>query len=142
MKKKLLLPLNIVSQDWRIRSWWMNLIFYFCIYMTFIYMPFDLFLKPVETDQEIWFGYTLTGWWAKATEPFHWLIYSFGAYGFWRMKTWMWPWASIYVAQIVISMFIWNILSDSSNLLSAVISACIFSIPMIALWLSRKKFVN
>jgi len=142
MKKKLLLPLNIVSQDWRIRSWWMNLIFYFCIYMTFIYMPFDLFLKPVETDQEIWFGYTLTGWWAKATEPFHWLIYSFGAYGFWRMKTWMWPWASVYVAQIVISMFIWNILSDSSNLLSAVISASIFSIPMIALWLSRKKFVN
>ena len=142
MKKKLLLPLNIVSQDWQIRSWWMNLIFYFCIYMTFIYMPFDLFLKPVETDQEIWFGYTLTGWWAKATEPFHWLIYSFGAYGFWRMKTWMWPWASIYVAQVVISMFIWNILSDSSNLLSAVISASIFSIPMIALWLSRKKFVN
>ena len=142
MKKKLLLPLNIVSQDWRIRSWWMNLIFYFCIYMTFIYMPFDLFLKPVETDQEIWFGYTLTGWWAKATEPFHWLIYSFGAYGFWRMKAWMWPWASVYVAQIVISMFIWNILSDSSNLLSAVISASIFSIPMIALWLSRKKFVN
>ena len=74
----------------------MNLIFYFCVYMTFIYMPFDLFLKPVEVDQEIWFGYTLTGWLAKATEPFHWLIYSFGAYGFWQMKTWMWPWASIY----------------------------------------------
>ena len=142
MKQKLLLLLNQVSQDWQIRSWWMNLIFYFCVYMTFIYMPFDLFLKPVEVDQEIWFGYTLTGWLAKATEPFHWLIYSFGAYGFWRMKTWMWPWASIYVAQIVISMFVWNILNDSGNLLSAVISAFIFSIPMIMLWLSREKFIN
>tara|TARA_B100001167_G_C16752125_1_gene296757 strand:- start:746 stop:1174 length:429 start_codon:yes stop_codon:yes gene_type:complete len=142
MKQKLLLLLNQVSQDWQIRPWWMNLIFYFCVYMTFIYMPFDLFLKPVEVDQEIWFGYTLTGWLAKATEPFHWLIYSFGAYGFWRMKTWMWPWASIYVAQIVISMFVWNILNDSGNLLSAVISAFIFSIPMIMLWLSREKFIN
>lgn len=142
MKQKLLLLLNQVSQDWQIRPWWMNLIFYFCVYMTFIYMPFDLFLKPVEVDQEIWFGYTLTGWLAKATEPFHWLIYSFGAYGFWQMKTWMWPWASIYVAQIVISMFVWNILNDSGNLLSAVISAFIFSIPMIMLWLSREKFIN
>ena len=131
-----------MRQDWRIRPWWMNPIFYFCIYMTFIYMPFDFFFKPVEVDQEIWFGYTLTGSLAKATEPIHWLIYSFGAYGFWRMKTWMWPWASIYVAQIVISMFIWNILNDNGNLLLAVISASIFSIPMIALWLSRKKFVN
>ena len=28
----------------------------------------------------------LTGWWAKATEPVHWLIYGAGAYGFWKMK--------------------------------------------------------
>jgi len=110
--------------------------------MTFIYMPFDLFLKPVEVDQEIWFGYTLTGWYAKATEPLHWTIYGFGTYGFWRMKTWMWPWASVYVAQIVISMFVWNILSDRGDLVSAVISASVFSIPMIALWLSREKFLG
>ena len=134
--------LNLLIKDWRSRPWWMNLIFYFCLYMTFIYMPFDFFLKPVEIDQEIWFGYTLTGWWAKATEPLHWVIYGFGAYGFWRMKTWMWPWASVYVAQIVISMFVWNILNDRGDLLMAVISSSIFSIPMIALWLSRRKFVG
>lgn len=110
--------------------------------MTFIYMPFDLFLKPVEEDQEIWFGFTLTGWYAKATEPLHWIIYGLGTYGFWKMKTWMWPWASIYVAQIVISMFVWNILSDRGDLLSAIISASVFCIPMVMLWISREKFVG
>ena len=131
-----------VREDWHSRPWWMNLIFYFCAYMTFIYMPFDLFLKPVEEDQEIWFGFTLTGWYAKATEPLHWIIYGLGTYGFWRMKTWMWPWASIYVAQIVISMFVWNILSYRGDLLSAIISASVFCIPMVMLWISREKFVG
>ena len=131
---------KIVIQDWNSRPWWMSLIFYFCIYMTFIYMPFDLFLKPVAEDEEIWFGFTLTGWYAKATEPLHWLIYGFGAYGFWRMKKWMWPWASVYVAQIVIAMFVWNILKD--NLTAASISALIFCIPMIALWRSKDKFTG
>ena len=133
---------STLSKDWHSRPWWMNLIFYFCLYMTFIYLPFDLFLKPVEGDEEIWFGFTLTGWWAKATEPLHWLIYGLGAYGFWRMKTWMWPWASVYAAQIVIAMFTWNILNDMGSLISAFISAFIFSLPMIALWCSREDFVN
>ena len=92
-------------------------------------------------DQEIWFGFTLTGWWAKATEPLHWLIYGLLAYGFWRMKSWMWPWASAYVAQIVIAMFVWNILNDG-NLIAALGSALIFSIPLIALWRSKDRFVN
>ena len=132
---------KVVIQDWNSRPWWMSLIFYFCIYMTFIYMPFDLFLKPVAQDEEIWFGFTLTGWYAKATEPLHWLIYGLGAYGFWRMKKWMWPWASVYVAQIVIAMFVWNILKDN-NLTAASISALIFCIPMIALWRSKGKFTG
>ena len=131
---------KIVIQDWNSRPWWMSLIFYFCIYMTFIYMPFDLFLKPVAEDEEIWFGFTLTGWYAKATEPLHWLIYGFGAYGFWRMKKWMWPWAIVYFAQIVIAMFVWNILKD--NLTAASISALIFCIPMVALWRSKDKFTG
>ena len=34
----------------------MNLIFGFCVYMTFIYMPYDLFVKPMAVDDEVWFG--------------------------------------------------------------------------------------
>ena len=36
-----------------LRPWWMNLIMAFCAYMTFIYVPWDLFIKPVAVDQEV-----------------------------------------------------------------------------------------
>ena len=82
--------------DWRRalapRPWWMNLLFGFCLYMTFVYLPFDLLFKPVAGDEEVWFGFLLHGWAAKLTEPVHWAIYGAGAWGFWKMRRWMWPW--------------------------------------------------
>ena len=51
------------------RPHWMNALMLFCIFMTFIYMPWDIFIKPVAVDQEVWFGFMFTGWAAKATEP-------------------------------------------------------------------------
>lgn len=86
------------------RPVWMNALFVFCAYMTFIYMPFDMFIKPVAEDEEIWFGYMLTGWAAKATEPIHWVIYGAGFYGFLKMRSWMHPWAALYVFQVAIAM--------------------------------------
>ena len=76
---------TIWRQLWRPRPVWMTGVMLFCFYMTFIYMPFDMFIKPVEQDEEVWFGVMLHGWWAKATEPLHWLIYGFGTFGFLRM---------------------------------------------------------
>ena len=35
------------------RSLWMNALMLFCVYMTFIYMPFDIFFKPVDKDEEV-----------------------------------------------------------------------------------------
>ena len=49
--------------------WWITLLWLFCLYMTVVYLPFDIFLKPVAADREVWFGVVLSGWWAKATEP-------------------------------------------------------------------------
>ena len=133
--------ISAVRDDWRKRPWWMNLIFYFCVYMTVVYMPFDLFWKPVEQDQEIWFGFTLTGWWAKATEPLHWLIYGFGAYGFWKMKSWMWPWAAVYAAQVVIAMVVWNFVNPGMGTwYSAIVAGAVFAVPMVALWRAKDTF--
>ena len=130
-----------VAEDYRRRPLWMNLIFYFCVYMTFIYMPFDLFLKPVAEDHEIWFGFSLTGWWAKATAPLHWLIYGLGAYGFRHMKSWMWPWAGVYAAQVVIAMVVWNFVNvRGGGLNAAIISGLIFTLPMVALLRARNTF--
>ena len=135
--------LEEIKLDYQARPWWMSGLFYFCLYMTFLYMPFDLFLKPVANDREIRFGFALTGWWAKATEPLHWLIYGAGAFGFWKMRSWMWPWAAVYCAQVVIAMFVWNIINPiGRGLIWGLIAAAIFTIPCIALWRAKASFYS
>jgi hypothetical protein len=130
-----------LKADWVSRPRWMNPIFYFCLYMAFVYMPFDFFFKPLATDHEIWFGVALTGWWAKATEPVHWLIYAAGAYGFWKMKAWMWPWAAVYVAQVVIAMFVWNLINEhGQGIVAGVVTAALYAVPMVALWRAKTLF--
>ena len=133
--------IEAIRADWGKRPWWMSLIFYFCVYMTFIYMPFDIFYKPVAEDEEIWFGFTLTGWWAKATAPLHWLIYGAGAYGFWRMSRWMWPWAAVYAAQVAIAMFVFSVINaKGSGWIGGLIAGAIFAVPTVALWRARARF--
>jgi len=134
---------NLLTHHWQRRPWWMNLLMGFCLYMTFIYMPFDIFYKPVAEDEEVWFGITLHGWPAKLTAPLHWLIYGAGAYGFWHMKRWMWPWAAVYCAQVVVAMFVWNLLdSRGSGVSSGAIAAAVFLVPTIALWRARQAFLS
>ena len=50
------------------RPWWMNALFALCLFMTFAYLPRDLFWTPVADDQEVWFGILLRGWAAKAMQ--------------------------------------------------------------------------
>lgn len=123
---------------WSARPWWMNMLLAFCAYMTFIYMPFDLFYKPVEQDQEVWFGLMLTGWWAKATAPLHWLIYGFGFYGFLRMKSWMFPWASLYVVQVAIGFFVFSAMRG--NWVAGFVSGLLFGLLAFYLWRARPLF--
>jgi hypothetical protein len=135
--------ISALKTDWSIRPWWMSLLFYFCVYMTFLYLPFDLFLKPIAEDHEIWFGFAVTGWWAKATEPVHWLIYGAGTYGFWRMRSWMWPWAAAYGAQVTIAMLVWNIINlNGGGWTAGLIAAAVFAVVTIALWRAKEQFAN
>lgn len=123
------------------RPVWMNALMVFCAYMTFIYLPFDMFVKPVAEDEEVWFGIVLHGWAAKATEPLHWVIYGAGTYGFYRMKPWMWPWASLYVAQVAIGMFVWSITDvRGGGWLMGSISGLAFAVLAVALWRARGRF--
>ena len=130
--------------DWRAelakRPWWMNAMLVFCAYMTFVYMPFDLFFKPVAEDQEVWFGLMLTGWAAKATEPIHWAIYAGGLVGFWRMAPWMHPWAALYVAQIAIGMLVWSVLDERGTWIMGAVAALIFTALAVVLWRARDRF--
>ncbi len=122
------------------RPHWMNAIFVFCLYMSFVYMPFDLFWKPVENDVEVWFGFMLHGWWAKATEPLHWAIYAAGAYGFWKMKRWLHPWAALYVAQVAVGMLVWSVLSERGSALVGALVFALFAALAVVLWRARDQF--
>lgn len=110
------------------RPWWANGVLLFCAYMTFVYLPFDLFYKPVTQDQEVWFGILFTGWSAKLLAIPHWFVYAWGLYGFYHMQKWMWPWAGLYVVQVGISMLVWQ-LSDTrgTGLVSGLIGLFIFA---------------
>lgn len=119
----------------------MNALFAFCLYMSFVYVPFDLFLKDVARDEEVWFGFLLRGWAAKLTEPIHWAIYAAGAYGFWKMRPWMWPWAAVYAAQISLGMLVWNLRdARGRGWTGGLVAAIVFLIPTIALWKARDRF--
>ena len=135
---------QVLLENLKLRPWWMNLMMFFCIYMTFIYLPWDIFVKPVAVDEEVWFGITFRGWAAKATEPFHWLVYGAGMVGFWKMRPWMHPWASLYVVQIAISMFVWQFLDErgSDSILAGLAGAIPFILLAVVLWRSKDKFNN
>lgn len=124
------------------RPGWMNLLLLFCAYMTFVYVPWDLFVKPVAVDEEVWFGVLFHGAWAKVLAVPHWLVYAAGLAGFWGMRPWMWPWASLYAAQVAFGMLVWPILYRDGVLAvgMGVVAGAAFSVPAVALWRARDRF--
>jgi hypothetical protein len=120
----------------------MNALMLFCAYMALVYVPWDFFFKPVSEDEEVWLGIVLRGTWAKATEPLHWAVYAAGAWGFLRMRTWMWPWAAVYTAQIAIAMLVWAVLSRGGlpGWALGVVSAAPFVALAVALYRARDRF--
>jgi hypothetical protein len=123
------------------RPWWINLLFFFCLYMAVVHTPLDLFFKPVGSDEEVWFGVVFRGWAAKILAIPHWIIYGLGAYGFWRMRPWMWPWAAVYTAQVALAFLVWGIVHfDGLGVLLALISPVPFLALAGALFFERERF--
>ena len=118
-----------------LRPHWMNALMLFCAYMTFVYLPWDVLLKPLAEDQEVWFGLLFTGWAAKLGGVLHWFVYGAGFWGFWKMRPWMFPWAGLYTAQIALGMFVWSFLDErGGGIVPALVVALIFLALAIALW--------
>ena len=124
------------------RPWWMNALMIFCAYMAFVYVPWDILFKPAARDVEVWFGVAFRGGWAKLLAPVHWAVYMAGAYGFWRTRAWMWPWASIYVAQVAFSSLLWSILhvGGVGGWFFGVVSGAGLAGLVAALWQARDQF--
>jgi short-subunit dehydrogenase len=129
------------------RPAWMNALMLFSAYMALVYVPWDFLAKPLAADEEVWFGVRLHGWAAKATEPIHLAIYAAGAYGFWHMRPWMWPWAAVYAAQVAIAMAVWPLLyrddvggGTARAALFAAVSFSAFGALTAALWRAKARF--
>ena len=124
------------------RPIWMNALLLFCAYMALVYLPWDVFVKPIEVDQEVWFGILFTGWAAKLLAIPHWAVYAAGMIGFWGMRSWMWPWASVYAAQVAFGMALWPILERGGAVgwISGIAAGAVFAIPTVALWRARDHF--
>ncbi|MFK7865091.1 MAG: hypothetical protein AB8B95_12800 [Pseudohongiellaceae bacterium] len=119
-----------VRKNLGLRPWWMNGIFLFCAFMSFVYLPWDVFVKPLAEDQEVWFGVLFTGWAAKVGAIAHWFVYGAGFYGLLKMKPWLHPWAALYVFQIALGMFVWSAFDERG---SGLISGALVALPFIAL---------
>lgn len=133
--------------DWlqdvfRDRPWWMNAVMVFCAYMAFIYVPWDLIVKPVELDREVWFGITFSGVWAKIMAIPHWFVFGAAVYGFRRRRPWMAFWAPLYTAQVAFGMALWPILHYGSwlGVLAGLIAVVPFGLLTWAFWESRDHF--
>jgi uncharacterized protein len=131
-----------MSNWWRVqldrRPWWMNVLMLLCAYVAFVHVPRDFCCTPLARDAEVWFGITLRGWAAKATEPLHWLIYLGGAYGFWRMRPWMWPWAAVYTWQVALAVLIWEV--HAGHGLRAIVGGAAIAVVGWALWRAQAEF--
>lgn len=131
-----------IQQQLARRPWWMNAMLLFCAYMAVVYVPWDLFGKPVAVDEEVWFGIRFYGWTAKLLALPHWAVYFAGMVGFWRLARWMHPWAAVYVLQMTIAVVVWNVLytEGASRYLFALLGGVVFGWVAWVLWRARGVF--
>ena len=124
------------------RPWWMNVLLVFSGYMAFVYVPWDLFVKPVEADVEVWFGISFTGWAAKLMALPHWFVYGAAVYGFRRRRPWMRFWGAAYCAQVSFAMFVWSVAAIGGFLgfIGGLVSAVPFGLLAFGFWNARDQF--
>jgi len=131
-------------RDWlRRHPLWVGAVFLFCLFMVFVYAPYDILakplLRPIAEAEEVWFGIMLRGWAAKTTEPLHALIYGALAWGLWKERPWVWPAASLYAAQVAVGMLVWTLLYEPGALLLGGFATALFAALAVALWRQRGR---
>lgn len=121
----------------RSRPWWAAALAAGCALTLVFLLSRDLFIPQVR-DTEVWFGFELTGWSARLTAPLHWLVYGAGTWGFWRQRSWIWPWASVYAGYVALGHLVWNLVSPSGGgWLPGLWQLALFSLPAFALLWAR-----
>jgi len=121
------------------RPVWATGLAVFCAATVVFLMGRDLFVPEVR-DTEVWLGLELHGRLARWTAPLHWAVFACGAWGYWRMRRWVWPWASVYALQIAVGHLVWNVTSPSGAGWGAGWAQLVlFSLPAAGLLWARPK---
>ncbi len=121
----------------RDRPLWATALAAFCA-ATVVFLVVRDVLIPDVRDTEVWLGFEVHGWAARITAPLHWAIFAVGAWAFWTLRPWVWPWASVYAFSIAIGHLVWNLTSEAGGGLGAGLwQLALFSIPAIALLWAR-----
>ena len=124
------------------RPFWMNVVFLFCVYMTFVYLPWDVFIKPIAEDEEVWFGFIFYGWMAKLGGTVHWIVYGSLTYGLWYMRPWAWSFIGLYLLQVAWSMCVWALMTDYSSSGWASLVVALISVFLSILFYKNKPLFN
>jgi hypothetical protein len=114
----------------------------YCAVAAYVFIPIDFLWTPTADDVEVWLGVALHGRAAKITAPLHFLIYAAGAYGFWRLKGWMWPWAAVYAGSVAVGSFVWSMNQHGGfwGFVLGLLSGGAVGAVAYALWESRHLF--
>lgn len=119
------------------RPWWATPLAAFCALTVLFLVVRDLFV-PAARETEVWLGVELRGRLALLTAPLHWLLFAAGAWGFWALRPWVWPWSSVYAFHVAVSHLLWNLWSPAGGGWSAGVGQLVlFSVPAFALLFAR-----
>lgn len=119
------------------RPCWATGLALFCAATVVFLAARDLLVADVR-DTEVWLGFELRGWPARITAPLHWAIFGAGAWGYWHVRPWVWPWASVYALYVAASHGVWNLTSPSGGGASAAAwQLALFAIAAVALLYAR-----
>jgi hypothetical protein len=122
-----------VKRPVRARPWWATALAAFCAGTVVFLAARDLSIPHVR-ETEVWLGIEVHGRLALLTAPLHWGIFALGAWGFWRTRPWVWPWASVYAFSIAVGHLVWNLTSPrGGGWVAGLGQLLLFSIPAIAL---------
>jgi hypothetical protein len=123
----------------RPRPHWATVLAVVCASTVVFLITRDVFVPQVR-DTEVWFGFELHGWLAWLTAPLHWLIFGLAAWGYWTVRPWVWPWASVYLFYVAVGHLVWNLTSPSGGGWGAgVWQLALFSIPALATYWARPE---
>jgi hypothetical protein len=123
----------------RPRPHWATALALLCSLTVVFLIARDLFVPHIR-DTEVWFGFELRGWLAWVTAPLHWLLFGLAAWGYWSLRPWVWPWASVYLFYIAVSHLVWNLTSPSGAGWNAgLLQLALFSAPALVVYWARPE---